>query len=561
MSPTDDLFSTGYPGGIYNNGFAAEWINSRISDAKAAAILHGRSAGPEFDDAGLRCRTTLDLLRDRRELAASNGASSTCLANQALHNQSEDLAGLIGPQLVAPGTGSGRDPALFDRRSMVDVGRARERPGLPLRRTPGRADRTSVAGADRRLPKTTPLFANMVNGGHIDSTDPQTISRWLEFLDIYVADKVPTQPNSLEALVLDLLGLHRRLGVSAQSPLPALRFTDRPDVAAGRSEFAGADPAGAGPLRQRCRSAGPGNIGVHLQPRISPAGPRPARSTTLYLGRWLPRSGAAATVQAAPLHAGPVGPALDQPPGGRERLGGQSGLGLDAGPGIRRHRVPDRPVHHSDDRGRPGHARPLGQGVGAGRGLPGHDHRGATSDGPGGVRDVGVLAQHEPGRQARFHRALHGPDLSSQRTPAISRRTAYSLVKIPIDPIVHTFRPGTELRVVISAPGGDRPVWTFAHAWTTARGLRSDRTVGALSPGRQRGAGRHRHPGGCRLAARCAGSPAGPTRPRATSRRAEPDRRCGDHVVRRRSSEYSERSSQTIQSSRVKTSGAAGTGR
>jgi uncharacterized protein len=38
----------------------------------------------------------------------------------------------------------------------------------------------------------------------------------------------------------------------------------------------------------------------------------------------------------------------------------------------------------------------------------------------------------------------------------------YELVKIPIDPIVHTFRPGTELRVVISAPGGDRPVWTFA---------------------------------------------------------------------------------------------------
>ena len=37
----------------------------------------------------------------------------------------------------------------------------------------------------------------------------------------------------------------------------------------------------------------------------------------------------------------------------------------------------------------------------------------------------------------------------------------YTLVKIPIDPIAHTFRPGTELRVVISAPGGDRPVWKF----------------------------------------------------------------------------------------------------
>ena len=39
--------------------------------------------------------------------------------------------------------------------------------------------------------------------------------------------------------------------------------------------------------------------------------------------------------------------------------------------------------------------------------------------------------------------------------------SSYSLVKIPIDPVVHTFRPGTELRVVISAPGGDRPIWEF----------------------------------------------------------------------------------------------------
>jgi hypothetical protein len=38
---------------------------------------------------------------------------------------------------------------------------------------------------------------------------------------------------------------------------------------------------------------------------------------------------------------------------------------------------------------------------------------------------------------------------------------AYTLVKIPIDPIVHTFRAGTELRVVLSAPGGDRPSWAF----------------------------------------------------------------------------------------------------
>jgi hypothetical protein len=37
----------------------------------------------------------------------------------------------------------------------------------------------------------------------------------------------------------------------------------------------------------------------------------------------------------------------------------------------------------------------------------------------------------------------------------------FTLVRIPVDPIAHTFRAGTALRIVISAPGGDRPSWTF----------------------------------------------------------------------------------------------------
>jgi len=37
----------------------------------------------------------------------------------------------------------------------------------------------------------------------------------------------------------------------------------------------------------------------------------------------------------------------------------------------------------------------------------------------------------------------------------------FTLVRIPIDPIAHSFRAGTRLRIVISAPGGDRPAWAF----------------------------------------------------------------------------------------------------
>ena len=232
MSPTDDLFSTGYPGGIYNNGFAAEWVDARESDAEAAATYSGgqlvQSSTTPISGVG-QAWTYYEI---DSELASSNGASSSCLSNQALHNQSQDLAGLVGPQLVVPASGQGRDPALFDRRSMADWA---AHVNVPIFLSGALQDEQTgpqwPALIDA-IPKSTPVFADMVNGGHIDSTDPQTISRWLEFLDIYVANKVPTQPNSLDALVLDDFA-SVAASVSAQVPLPTLRFTTAPNVANG----------------------------------------------------------------------------------------------------------------------------------------------------------------------------------------------------------------------------------------------------------------------------------------------------------------------------------------
>jgi hypothetical protein len=58
-------------------------------------------------------------------------------------------------------------------------------------------------------------------------------------------------------------------------------------------------------------------------------------------------------------------------------------------------------------------------------------------------------------------RLFADPSYLAKDARSLSRRT-YTLVKIPVDPIAHTFRPGTELRIVISAPGGDRPSWAFS---------------------------------------------------------------------------------------------------
>jgi putative CocE/NonD family hydrolase len=45
----------------------------------------------------------------------------------------------------------------------------------------------------------------------------------------------------------------------------------------------------------------------------------------------------------------------------------------------------------------------------------------------------------------------------------------YSSVRVPIDPIAYAFRPGSRIRISISAPGGDRPEWAFATYRTGGR--------------------------------------------------------------------------------------------
>jgi len=37
-----------------------------------------------------------------------------------------------------------------------------------------------------------------------------------------------------------------------------------------------------------------------------------------------------------------------------------------------------------------------------------------------------------------------------------------SLVRVPVHPIAHAFRAGSQIRLTVTAPGGDRQRWTFA---------------------------------------------------------------------------------------------------
>jgi hypothetical protein len=80
----------------------------------------------------------------------------------------------------------------------------------------------------------------MLNGTHTDSLGPDTISRWLEFLDIYVADRVPTVSPTLNALAPTFYS--SLTGGAPSAPVPAIRFTTEPSVAAAKAAFAAQDP-------------------------------------------------------------------------------------------------------------------------------------------------------------------------------------------------------------------------------------------------------------------------------------------------------------------------------
>jgi uncharacterized protein len=475
MSPTDDLFSTGYPGGIYNNGFAAEWVGQRIDDAKPAAILRDGTLNPSSTSPVQGVAQPWTYYEIDAELAANGGTSSTCLANQALHDQTEDLESLVGPQMVANGTARGRDPSLFDRRSMTGWA---HRVRVPVFLSGALQDEQTGPQWPALIdafPRSTPVFANMVNGDHIDSADPQTLSRWLEFLDLYVADKVPTQPSSIAALVLDLFAASAA-SVSAQTSLPPVRFTTSSTVANAKADFSRDTPRVRVLFDNGAGQTGPGTIGATYAANFS-SWPPAGSATTLYLGS----GGSLLHQRPAPdmstFTLDPtVRPRTSLPANGNAWLANPGwdwtpvpapdGLGYETAPFTTSTTV----------------VGPATLDLWVKAGAPVEDFQ-AT------ITEVRPQAGQEEYVTSGFLRSTNQVETSGSTRlftaptylPQDARHLSsdhYELVKVPIDPIAHTFRPGTALRVVISAPGGDRPVWAFG---TLDKGQRTTVGLGGVA--------------------------------------------------------------------------------
>jgi hypothetical protein len=428
LSPTDDLYSTGYPGGIYNNGFAASWIAQRIEDAEPAP-----SGGQPWATA---------------EIAAGD---TTCLANQRLHLQAQSLASLVGPGLA-------RVPSLFDQRSPEVWASHIKVPVYLVGSLEDEQVGPQWTALITALRHDRNVFVTMTNGTHIDSIGPDAISRWLEFLDIYVAGRVPTASPTLAPL-MSAVYANATGGAKALTP-PAIRFTSEPSVAAARAAYAAQTPRVRVLFDNGGGDLGPGALQPTFQAGFS---------------TWPP----AGTV--VRYHLGPDGTLTTG------SVPGSSSAVFRPNPAV-------RPADDLVSSANAWAAQPPYDWttVPAVNGIAFETPAFATATTIVGTASLNLMLKSTapvtdlqvtvtevlPGEKQEEY-VTSGFLRSSDRTMSAAStvldpvptylasdrrnlpRGRFTLVRVPVDPIAHAFRAGTRLRIVVSAPGGDRPSWTF----------------------------------------------------------------------------------------------------
>jgi len=429
MSVTDDIYTaTGYPGGIFNKGFALSWITERADDAKPA---------PEGGQPWAK--------------ALVAAGDQHCIDNQKMRLQTQDVLGLIKKNPY-------RTPSLFDRRAAGAWVKNIKVPTFFIGQYHDEQTGGHFPESLQYLAKNKNVWITLQNGVHADSLGPSTITRWAEFLNLFVGDQIPKVPG----LVLSLSGeLYKFLADSAAAPVKQSRFDGTTDVEAAKAEFR-KDPRvrllmdnGAGP-------EGLGSIGATWEIDADSWPIRSAKATAYYLG-----DGGA--LGAKPAKAGTATYTADPKARPAETLGGTGeGDAWKAQP--------------------PYNWAPLASGKGLG-----FTTAALTSDlvmaGSSSldlylkssakdtdlqvtlteVRPDGNETYVQNGWLRASHRKLD-PKKSTATDPfpthlkqdaAPLPKGKYSLVRVPIFPVTHAFRAGSKLRVTVSAVGGDRPRWDF----------------------------------------------------------------------------------------------------
>ncbi len=428
MSVTNDFYDTGYPGGIFNNGFAASWISERFANSEPAPSPGALSYANALVAAG----------------------DKNCIAAQALHLQNFSLAHQLGVTVY-------RTPSLFDPRWAEQWAK---RIDVPVFLAGAFQDEQTGGQWPEIIPdlKNDPnVWVTLINGTHVDSLNPAILSRWLEFLDIFVAGAVPTEPPIISAVGPQL---YPAIADAPAEAFPPLRFTNATSVAQARALFEKDDPRVRVLFDNGWSSAGPGALGPVWEQDFSAWPPSQAVATREYLGpggTLATSKVGSATVSfrpdpaARPRNDLPQGNAwAATPPYVWAPVTGSSGIGFISKP-LTHDVVVVGPsaldlwvkssVSDTDLQATISEVRPDGQEM---------------------YMTSGFLRASDRKLDPSLSSVLHPEPSYTKQDAAPLPKGRFTEIQIPLLPFAYAFRAGSRIRVTVEAPGGDRPSWEFA---------------------------------------------------------------------------------------------------
>jgi predicted acyl esterase len=167
LSVIDSTQTTLYPGGVLNTGFAVEWAKERIHDALPASPKGGQAWAYKRIQEG----------------------DQTCKANQALHGEAVNLLAKIRANShYKAKVADPLSPVTFVKKIRVPTYLACQ---WEDEQTGGHCPDLAehFTGTDRK-------WFTFTNGAHIDSLDPETFNRWYDFLELYVAQEAPIMKSA-----------------------------------------------------------------------------------------------------------------------------------------------------------------------------------------------------------------------------------------------------------------------------------------------------------------------------------------------------------------------------
>jgi predicted acyl esterase len=435
LSVLDNSATTLYPGGILNTGFALTWSEQRAADAQPAGPHTGQAWAWKQIQSG----------------------DQICAQNQVLHGEAADLVARVRAGMhYVPSVWDPVAPITFVKRIKVPTYLACQ---WTDEQTGGHcADLASHFTGTRRK------WFTFDNGAHVDSLDPATFNRWYDFLELYVARRPPDLSPAVRALAP--LVYQVAMGINGVT-LP-------PDPLQGLGSYSAALAAfeRLQPIRVMFdNGAGSSVAGApyaafeHSFASFPVPGTR-ARS-------WYLRSGG--TLGASAPRAG----AADRFTWSKRARSATSFTGdTSAGPGGLWTAIPT--YHWNQDP--PGTAAvyasaPLKAStvvIGAGAvhlwvkaSVPSVDLQVTVSE----VRPDGNETFVQDGWLRADERKLD-PAKSTLLEPVPSFRAAdvaalptgkFTEITVPLYYEGHAYRRGSRIRIAVSAPGGDQPVWSFAE--------------------------------------------------------------------------------------------------